>query len=72
MPKQGTELGAVIFRDNSLSTFVALCDFVAYKLGRELSPLVVIFTLEVLDKMFTRGKPYKKKGNPYGCKGKPK
>ena len=68
--KQGTETGAVLLRDNSLPTFVALCDFVAYKLGRELSPLIVIFTLEVLDKMFTRGKRKRKNNNPWGCKGK--
>ena len=68
--KQGTEKGAVLLRDNSLPTFVALCDFIAYKLGRELSPLIVILTLDVLDKLFTRGKPHKKPGNPWGCKGK--
>ena len=70
MPKIGTEKGASLLRENSLPTFVTLCDLVAYKLGRELSPLIVIFTLEVLDKMFTRGKRKRKNNNPWGCKGK--
>lgn len=71
MPKQGTELGSVLFRDNSIPTLIAICEYTAEKLGEHLTPEVMYLTVAILKGMFIHGvKQKSKKGNPYGCKGK--
>lgn len=72
MPKQGKENVAVILANNSIPTLVAICEFVADKLGERLTPEVMYFTVGVLKNMFNTGvKRKSNKGNPWGCKGKP-
>ena len=73
MPKRGTELGAIILRDNSIPTLLAICEYVAEQLGEELNPEIMELTIDVLNILFYKREKRKSlKGNPWGCKGKPK
>ncbi len=74
MPKVGTEQGAILLRENSLPTLLAICEYTADKMGQENTIGNMIFTINTLKNIFYKGQGTKRiyKGNPYGCKGKPK
>jgi len=63
--KQGQENQTVILSHCAIPTLLAICEFVAKKMGEPVTPLVMIYTIDTLKDMFYKGKGRLKKGNGY-------
>jgi len=71
--KQGEEDCPILFKKENEPVLLAICCYVNDKIDEEVNPLSMAFTVEVLEKLFTKGKKREKKiSNPYGRAGKPK
>ena len=68
--KKGPENESPLFKN--YPCLLAICEYVAEKLGEEVNPKTMLRTIKALKDNFNPGERRKKKpGNKWGCKGCP-
>jgi len=71
--KQDADTCLVLFRKNNIPTLLAICEFVSEKLGENVTPISMAFTIDLLKASFYKGNRKRVTGfnhNPWGRKGK--
>ena len=69
---EGIENCPILFKNESIPTLLAICEFVSEKVGSGVTPKTMILTIDLLEGLLYIGKRQKKPGSKWGCKGRPK